>query len=151
MTFFFEKVFEGENNDTGLIEKLTTEEEMSGLLNLALIALRQLIKDNGFVHTDNIATIEREYNLNASTVQRFVDEKCEVTNDPDDFVICRDLWGLYLEYCKDNRLSSRDDNIFGMELKQLHIDRRQQRIKSMGREYCYLGIKLKGPGNEALF
>ena len=39
---FFENVFEGDNNDTKLIEKLTTDEELSGLLNLSLIALRQL-------------------------------------------------------------------------------------------------------------
>jgi putative DNA primase/helicase len=64
--FFFENVFEGENNDTNLIDKLTTDEEISGLLNLAFIALRQLIKDNQFVHTDDIATVERDYNLNAS-------------------------------------------------------------------------------------
>jgi putative DNA primase/helicase len=72
--FFFEKVFEGENNnnDIHLIDKLTTWTELSGLLNLALIALRQLIKDNGFIHTDDIATIEREYNPNASTVQRLL-------------------------------------------------------------------------------
>ncbi len=67
---FFEKVYEGDDNDTELVYKLTTPEELSGLLNLALIALRQLIKDNQFVHADDIATIEREYNLNASTVER---------------------------------------------------------------------------------
>jgi P4 family phage/plasmid primase-like protien len=140
---FFERVFEGENYDAKLIDKLTTEEEKSGLLNLALIALRQLIKDKGFIHIDDIATVERDYNLNASTVQRFVNEKCEITNDQDDFIICRDLWGVYLKYCKHNGLSSKDDNKFGMELKQLHIDRRQLRIGKAEREYCYLGIKLK--------
>jgi putative DNA primase/helicase len=126
-------VFEGENKDTKLINRLTTEEEMSGLLNLALIAIRQLIKDNGFIRVDDIATIERDYNLNASTVHRFVTEKCEVTNNPDDYVVCRDLWGVYLKYCIDNGVSYKDDNIFGMELKQLHIDRRQQRIDKVQR------------------
>jgi P4 family phage/plasmid primase-like protien len=43
----FENVFE-ENKDTNLIDKLTTEEEISGLLNLALQNLRQLIRDNEF-------------------------------------------------------------------------------------------------------
>lgn len=36
--FFFENVFEGDNNDPNLIDRLTTETEMSGLLNLSLIA-----------------------------------------------------------------------------------------------------------------
>lgn len=44
----FDRVFQGEDKDTNLIEKLTTEEELSSLLNLAIIALKQLIKDNGF-------------------------------------------------------------------------------------------------------
>jgi P4 family phage/plasmid primase-like protien len=44
----FENIFEDENRDTKLIEKLTTPEELSGLLNLTLIALKKLRKDNGF-------------------------------------------------------------------------------------------------------
>jgi P4 family phage/plasmid primase-like protien len=35
--FFFESVFEGDNNDPNLIDRLTTETEMSGLLKLALL------------------------------------------------------------------------------------------------------------------
>ena len=40
----FDKVFHGITKDTNLINKLTTPEELSGMLNLALIALRQLKK-----------------------------------------------------------------------------------------------------------
>ncbi len=43
----FDKVFHGAIKDTDLIHKLTTPDELSGLLNLALIALRQLRKDGG--------------------------------------------------------------------------------------------------------
>jgi putative DNA primase/helicase len=53
--FSFENVFEGKDDDPNLIDKITTKNEMSGLLNLSLIALRQLIKDNGFVHIDDIS------------------------------------------------------------------------------------------------
>ena len=141
---FFEKVFEGKNNDTKLIEKLTTPEEMSGLLNLALIALKQLIKDNEFIHTDDIATVEREYNLNASTVEKFLAYKCVITNNRDDFIICRDLWGVYLEYCKKNSLSGKSDNIFGMELGQLGIVKERKSV-SYERVNCYVGVKLRDP------
>ena len=47
-------------------------------MNLALRALRQLIKDNGFIYTDDIQTVEREYNLSANTVEGFLTEKCSV-------------------------------------------------------------------------
>jgi hypothetical protein len=66
-------------------------------LNLALIALRQLIKDSGFIHTDDIETVEKEYNLNASTAERFVREKCEVdVSDRERHEICRDLYYAYV-------------------------------------------------------
>lgn len=62
----FDRVFRGEEKDTNLIEKLTTKDELSGLLNLALIALKQLIKDDWFRHADDIETTKRKYNENAS-------------------------------------------------------------------------------------
>jgi phage/plasmid-associated DNA primase len=57
----FGRIFQGEDKDTNLIEELTTEEELSGLLNPAIIALKQLIKDNGFIHVDNVHVIQKEY------------------------------------------------------------------------------------------
>ncbi|MGC1931791.1 MAG: DUF5906 domain-containing protein [Candidatus Nitrosopolaris sp.] len=113
--FFFENVFEGDNNDPNLIDRLTTQEEMSGLLNLSLIALKQLIKDNGFVYVDNIATIEKNYTLNSNNVERYVKERCDITGNDGDYIICRDLWGDYFTFCKQNSLHSKDDNVFGME------------------------------------
>jgi putative DNA primase/helicase len=38
----FDRVFHGITKDTNLIHRLTTPAELSGVLNLALIALRQL-------------------------------------------------------------------------------------------------------------
>jgi len=139
--FFFENVFE-DNKDTSLIDKLTTEKEMSGLLNLALVALRQLIKDNGFIHIDDIAKIEKDYTLNSNNVERFVRERCEITGNDEYYIICRELWGNYFEFCKQNSLHCKDDNVFGMELRGLGVTRRQIRINHE-REYCYIGIRLK--------
>ena len=139
--FFFEKVFDGEDKDTNLIDKLTTEAEFSGLLNLALVALRQLIKDNGFIHTDDIETIEKEYNLNASTAERFVRERCQVdVSDRERYEICRDLYHDYVVYCKENGITVKAVNVFGMELAQQHIKKERKLVKGQ-REYCYVGIK----------
>jgi putative DNA primase/helicase len=140
--FFFESVFEGDNNDPNLICRLTSEEEISGLLNLALIALRQLIKDNGFAYVDDIATIMKDYTLNSDNVARFVTERCEITGNDEHYIICRDLWGNYFEFCKKNNLHSKDDNVFGMELHGLGVNRRRIRL-GHEREYCYVGIRLK--------
>jgi hypothetical protein len=60
---------------------------MSGLLNLALIALRQLIKDSGFVHVDDIATVAKDYTLNSNNVERFVRERCVITGNDEHYII----------------------------------------------------------------
>ena len=44
----FEKTFPVATKDTDLIHKLTTPEELSGLLSLALVGLKQLDKEGGF-------------------------------------------------------------------------------------------------------
>ncbi|MGC1928780.1 MAG: hypothetical protein WA667_07370 [Candidatus Nitrosopolaris sp.] len=112
------------------------------MLNLALIALKQLIKDNGFIHIDGIETIEKDYTLNSNNVEKFVRDRCEITGDDEDCIICRDLWADYLRFCKKNNLHSKDDNIFGMELRGVHVTRQRRRIGNE-REYCYVGIRLK--------
>ena len=44
----FEKTFTEGTKDTDLIHKLTTRDKLSGLLNLALVGLKQLEKEDGF-------------------------------------------------------------------------------------------------------
>ena len=71
----FAKVFHGITKDTSLINKLTTSEELSGLLNLAIIALRQLKRDGGF-RDISIEKVRKEYGYNANTVKAFLDDRC---------------------------------------------------------------------------
>ena len=44
----FEKTFTEGTKDTDLTHKLTTRDKLSGLLNLALVGLKQLEKEDGF-------------------------------------------------------------------------------------------------------
>jgi hypothetical protein len=47
-------------------------------LNLAIIALKQLIKDNGFILVDNVHYIQKEYNQNASAIEEFLNSQCQL-------------------------------------------------------------------------
>ena len=89
-------MFTGEEKDTKLFEKVTMPEEKSGLLNLVLPALNQLIEDNEFIGSDDIDTVQEDYILNSNTVASFVQERCEVSESEEDYTICRDLYMLML-------------------------------------------------------
>jgi P4 family phage/plasmid primase-like protien len=137
----FEKVFR-ENKDTNLIDKLTTPEELSGLLNLALIALKQLQKEEGFIDISIEETI-KQYNNNTDTTTTFLEERCVL--DPENteyYTLTTKAYNEYVSYCKERNERPLEANIFGAKLKEHGIIK--DRFRRYGiREYCYIGVKLK--------
>jgi P4 family phage/plasmid primase-like protien len=138
--FSFENVFEGDA-DENMIDKLTTQNELSGLLNLTLRALKQLIKDNGFAYIDDIKTVTKTYTMNANSVSRFLEEKCEVTGRDENYILCTDLRNAYFNFCKEKNLHCKSDEMFGRELPD-SVTRRRPRVKG-NPEWHYFGIRLK--------
>ena len=138
----FDRVFQGEDKDTNLIEKLTVEKELSGLLNLAIIALKQLVKDNGFTHFDDVHSIQKEYNQNASAIEEFLNSQChiDVTNR-DSHTICRDLYLSYVVHCKHSNKPPVSYSAFGSYLIAMGIKKERRTVNGI-REYVYIGISL---------
>jgi phage/plasmid-associated DNA primase len=137
----FEKVFR-ENKDTNLIDKLTTPEELSGLLNLALIALKHLQKEEGFRDISIEETI-KQYNKNTDTTTTFLEERCILDlGNPGYHTITTNAFNEYVTHCKERNEWPLEANVFGAKLKERGM--RKERIRCHGiREYCYIGIKLK--------
>ena len=144
-------VFEGEEKDENLLAKLTTEEELSGLLNVALVGLKRLRAEHGFEDTDR-EEIRKQYQNGASKINDFIEERCTLDSDlqTPTFAIHED----YDRYCKASGANFYDITDFGKKLKVLGIERKRKR-KSGDREYVYSGIGLKsvpsGPSDQATF
>jgi putative DNA primase/helicase len=138
----FEKVFDEADRDTKLIDKLTVPEELSGLLNLALIALRKLRNDNGFKDI-SVEKIRKKYEEKSNTVKAFLDSNCIIDiSDPLCDVLTTDMYAAYCKFCKDNNERSVDMSVFGKQLAQFGIERKQ--IKRQGdKSYYYIGAKLR--------
>ncbi|MHA2427896.1 MAG: hypothetical protein ACXADB_07730 [Candidatus Hermodarchaeia archaeon] len=58
---FFLKSSRRENTDLQILDKLTTDEELSGLLNLALAGLKRLLKKSQFRLSKTMKEIKEEY------------------------------------------------------------------------------------------
>jgi putative DNA primase/helicase len=144
--FVFDHSFKGQYVKPNLIDELTTEEEMSGLLNLALIGLRQLTKDGRFRNVPEDweeAKAVYEEHSSSRTIEKFI-EDCRVrSSNLDEYVIFRDLYWAYVSYCKQNRKREEFDNVFGAKLKSMGFEKVRLRIKQGEREYCIVGIKFK--------
>ncbi|MFZ0553791.1 MAG: hypothetical protein WAM26_00730, partial [Nitrososphaeraceae archaeon] len=109
---------------------MTTSDELSGLLNLALIALRQLKKDGGF-RDISVEKVRKEYEYNANTVKAFLDDKCVIDLMAPDYIIPTvQLYSDYWNFWQEKRMRPLEMNVFGSKLKEYGIER--DRIRSHG-------------------
>ncbi|HEX9677412.1 phage/plasmid primase, P4 family [Nitrososphaera sp.] len=139
----FRRVFEGEDNDVHLIDKLTTSQEMSGVLNLALVGVRCLKVEGGFHETD-MEELRRKYVENTSRIKGFIKEECEVEIGNEEYAIESSvLREAYRKYCVTHGTRYFDERKLGEELKALGVIHRQKTVRGKGRPYHDIGLRLK--------
>lgn len=133
----FPNTFEGENVDIYLIDKLTTPGELSGLLNLALAALKPILTSDKFSYNKSADDVMRMYQINSNSVAAFVDE-CVEFGDED--TPKRALYDAYQEWCQMNDIKPVAENIFGKELKELEFT--DYRNATGNRGYYWTGVSI---------
>lgn len=83
--------------DPNIMDKLTTEEELSGLLNRALDGLDWLEKQGHFTLNESTTNMLNQYKLDIDNVAVFVDELCSVS--PDIMIERQRLYNDYSNWC----------------------------------------------------
>lgn len=78
----FERSFREGAKDINLIHKLKTDNELSGLLNLALVGLKQLEKHGSF-RDISIEDVKRDYEQKSNIVKAFLQDMCRIDQAPD--------------------------------------------------------------------
>lgn len=138
----FKRIFSGDEIDRNLIDKLTTEQELSGLLNLAIVGLRKLQKEQGF-DDESVEKIKQLYETNSNSVIAFVNSNvCSVDlSKPDHDTKTTILYQAYEQYCHTQNQRPLDVYAFGGILAELGIVKKKKMVKGE-RDYYYLGVKL---------
>lgn len=77
----FNYPIEEKDRDNNLVQKMTTDEEMSGLLNFALEGLRRLVKNGSFSYEKTVDEIKDEMQTSSSPVARFAVDCLEQKDD----------------------------------------------------------------------
>jgi putative DNA primase/helicase len=98
----FNRVFEGVSDDKNILKKLTTKEELSGFLNLALAGLKRLLVQGDFSYSKSVESTKADYIRKSSPIAAFVMDELEV--DSDAFIEKKELYRVFLEYCRNNKL-----------------------------------------------
>jgi len=137
-----------EDQDPFLLEKLTTEEELSGLFNWALIGLKRLMKNNKFSYPKSSEQIkyimERSSHPLASFVQDALNQEFGHT------VSKEDMFRSYTQYCVDNSLPRLSKAQLGRSLEKycnfiiskVHSGQRIWENAKINAKYCKKGLNI---------
>lgn len=95
--------FENEikNMDSFLTEKITTESELSGLLNFALVGLKRLLRNQSFSHAEDPEEIKKKM-LESDPIAGFA-YNC-IEESPDNPISKEELYQAFCDYCAKEKL-----------------------------------------------
>lgn len=139
----FPNTFAGLNDDKFLRYKLTTTEELSGLLNLALAGLDRLLETGDFSSRRTVDEIADLYLSLSDSVYVFLKICC--CQDPLALVERDALYGAYVGFCRGRKIPALASGSFFREVeKQSWKPVRPDRIRTTDkrRPYVFRGIAL---------
>lgn len=110
----FPNVFEGSDADPNLINKLTTSDELSGMLNWALEGLKRLLNQGKFSNEPSIEEIQEIWQRMSSPVAAFVIDKLII--NPDVFISKEEMYEVFIKYCKKQGIADISKKSFGSNL-----------------------------------
>ena len=101
--------------DPEILSRLTTESELSGLLNLALDGLQRLLANSKFSYGKTVDQTQSYYLRASDPVYAFVEDCCEFDSDA---VTSKDtLFEAFKNYCKENKTPLINRDSFAKALK----------------------------------
>ena len=140
----FPNVFNGENCDPHILEKLTTDEEFSGLLNVAIGRLKAMVKRGSFSYSKTTEALREEYTRKSSPIASFVMDCLET--DSDAFIVKKELYNVFAEYCRQNSIPCVTLDTFYKNLPQ-HMVIADFRPQVEGRRYhSFKGARYNAEG-----
>jgi len=123
------RIFQGEDQDPAILHKLTTPEELSGLLNLAIDQLHILLVNGGFKETQTTEQIRESYMRKADPVKAFTQDW--LLEDENGFIEKKELYNYYTKYCNINNFSPEGKTKFLEAFSRLGIQTlHETRIKN---------------------
>ena len=134
----FPNSFIGENDDVNILDKLMSEEEMSGLFNVGVEGLKRVINNRGFSRSMSPEDVEDLYERASNPVYGFFHDWCEI--DLDSWTTKTDFYDQYCQYCKEKKVVAFSQKKFIDEMKRLTTLVDAQKGAAGSSKKAWLGI-----------
>ena len=117
----FPNRFEGKAEDTQLGKKLTTSEELSGIFNVCMIALRKIHKTNAIFLTEKTIDERREkYERAINPIVSFFTDAVLPESLANRYITKTDFYDGYIKCCEKYKLPPEKYNQFCKKVKKMH-------------------------------
>lgn len=117
----FPNRFEGKDEDTQIGKKLTTKEELSGIFNVCMIALRKIQKTNAIFLTEKTIDERREkYERAVNPIMSFFRDAVLPESLADRYITKLDFYNVYVKYCEKYTLPPEKYIQFCKKVKSMH-------------------------------
>lgn len=136
--FKFKRKFLGKKADPDLLAKLSTPDELSGLLSLLLLSLKRLNDRGFFIGDDAILEARQDYILSSDSVHSFALWGLEESTG--NRLTNSELFETYLEFCEFHSLEPQHQQTLSKNLP-LHLPKIKRWKGKKGRGYA--GIRMK--------
>jgi putative DNA primase/helicase len=124
-----------------IIEEITSDEEMSGLLNQALAGLKRLHDNKGFSYAPNCETVKSQWIRRSNSFIAFCYDR--LIGDPDSIITKKELRRMYSAYCHEFSVSSKSDYVIKRVLQDMFGVADERQGVGPDSEYVWSGIKWK--------
>jgi len=128
--------------DEDILNKITTEDEMSGFLNKALEGLNRLLKNKKFSSTKGCEEIKSAWIRRSNSFIAFCYDNIEGSDDNE--ISKKDLRKKYSKYCKNHKVTPKSDYVIKRVLQDTY-GVQDERKSTIGKndEWFWVGIKWK--------
>jgi putative DNA primase/helicase len=139
----FPNKFEDGKADPDKIKTLTTPEELSGIFNVLMIALRRVLNDKSiFSREKTIADQTRRYDMAVNPVASFVDLAFTEEHNGTDYVSKERVYQAYRIFCKEFKLAVISYGSFGKKMKKEGWPDKKITFADDKRHHCWTGLRL---------
>ena len=142
--------FEGEGDDKNLIDGLRDSEEISGLFNKAVSAIRDVIIRGEFTGNMSVEEKRRNYMLKANDILMFFEERCDVDPTSDATIPKDDLFNIYALWALSNNMIPQDLGAMTVTVKSMGCRLAQIGGRDEAKVNCSRGISLKDVGTRGV-
>ena len=137
----FTRQFFGDNDDPDLINRLTTEEELSGLLYEVMQRLPRVL-ERGIQPTTNetMGNTYDKYIRGSDPIKYFVERAIAYAMDEE--ITLTETYESYSWFCREKKLPIESEQSFNRKLRKDHSFLKKQSGKA-GRPYVWINVKLR--------